>query len=298
MTGRHPDLPGAAAQPLRHHRARSRPSGSSKAALKAAIKANPLVTKGIDTAAGLLGRHQLDLRRPLLQRAAGGGAARPQRRPDPFRRGLVRLRPLQPDLPGPPRDARRPQGPQGAHGLRHPFDPQAAGGAFAGLVPAHPRRAQPDPARAVQRVVHDARVDVAALSDHRLERHHRRDDGRPRRTGAHQRVDRGSGGVPADHGPRAPRVRQEERLVLQHLERGPGQGRKTRQEGRASRTPRRELLATDPECLGAASGRQLARVRRPRRRLLHAGPDQGVDRDARAWPTRAASTSGAFRPPW
>ena len=42
-----------------------------------------------------------------------------------------------------------------------------------------------------------------------------------------------------------------------------------------------ELLATDPECVGAAPGRTLARLRGSRRRLLHARPDQGVDRHAR-----------------
>ena len=78
------------------------------AALKAAIKANPLVTKGVDTPAGTRDHHQLDLRWPLLQRAQGAGVARPQRGPDPLRRGVVRLRPVQPALSGPPRDVRGP----------------------------------------------------------------------------------------------------------------------------------------------------------------------------------------------
>ena len=47
-------------------------------------------------------------------------------------------------------------------------------------------------------------------ADHRLQRHHRGDDGRARRRGPHQRVDPGGGGVPPDDGPGPPRVRREE----------------------------------------------------------------------------------------
>ena len=139
------------------------PERLKAAALKAAIKANPLVPKGVETRAGVLGHHQLHLRRALLQRPAGGGAARPDRRSDSLRRGLVRLRAVQSDLPGPPRDARRPEGPQGADGLRDALDAQAARGALPGLAAPHPRRPQPDPACAVQRIVHDAGVHLAAL---------------------------------------------------------------------------------------------------------------------------------------
>ena len=55
----------------------------------------------------LLGRHELHVRRPVLQRAARRGAARPERRPHPFRRSLVRVRALQSALSRSPRDARR-----------------------------------------------------------------------------------------------------------------------------------------------------------------------------------------------
>ncbi len=72
---------------------------------------------------------------------------------------------------------------------------------------------------------------------------------------------------------------------------GHGEGSQDRQEGPRSRTRRRSCLATDPDCWVLHPGDALARVRRPRRRLLHAGSDQGVGGDARAWPTRAASTS-------
>ena len=229
------------------------PARLKAAALKADIKANPLVTEGHRPAAGVRVVTNSTYDGLMLPCPPGGGAARPDRRPDPLRRGVVRLRPLQPDLSRPARDARRSQEPQGTDGLRHPFDPQAARGALPGVVPAHPRRAERDPPLAVQRVVHDAGVHLAALSDHRLQRHHGGDDGRARRRGAHQRVDRGGGGVPADDGPGPPRVR-------------PGQGSGsstpgTRKSGKkkgkkvafADASP--EFLATRARRLGAASGR-------------------------------------------
>ena len=55
-----------------------------------------------------------------------------------------------------------------------------------------------------------------------------------------------------------------------------------------------QQLVTDPSCLGAASGCRLARLRRAGRRLLHARPDQGFDRDAggrcrtASWPRPAS----------
>ena len=50
--------------------------------------------------------------------------------------------------------------------------------------------------------------------------------------------------------------------------------------------------------LGAASQGELARLRRSRRRLLHARSDQGVDRHARAWPTKVASRRAASPRRW
>ena len=58
--------------------------------------------------AGVCGGHQQHLRRAVLQLGARRGAAREIQRPDPHGRGVVRLRALQPDVPGPLRDARRP----------------------------------------------------------------------------------------------------------------------------------------------------------------------------------------------
>ena len=136
---RHPDLFRSAAQPLRHHRpdsARAARQGSDQEG----DQGQPAGHEGHRDARRLLGRHELDLRRALLQRAARGGAARPERRPHPFRRGVVRVRALQSALSRSSRDARRSEGSQGADRFRDALHAQAAGRALAGFVPAHPRR--------------------------------------------------------------------------------------------------------------------------------------------------------------
>jgi hypothetical protein len=55
--------------------------------------------------ARIRGAHQLDLRRPLLRRRPGHASCSAERAADPFRRGVVRLRRVQPALPRPLRDA-------------------------------------------------------------------------------------------------------------------------------------------------------------------------------------------------
>ena len=206
---RHPDLPRPAAQPLRDHR-----PDSAGAAEEGGDQDGDQGEPARHRRASTPGRStRSSPTPPTTGSATTPGAWRScsiRASTASTSTRLVRLRAVQPDLPRPPRHARRPEGPQGADGVRHALHAQAARGALAGLAAAHPRRAQPDPARAVQRVVHDARLDVAVLPDHRVERHHRGDDGRPRRPGAHRRVDRGGGGVPPDDGPRAPPVREQE----------------------------------------------------------------------------------------
>ena len=153
--------------------------------------------------------------------------------------------------------ARRSEGSQGSDGVHDALDAQAARRAVAGLVPAHSRRPQRHSACALQRVVHDACVDLAAVSDHRLERHHARDDGRPRRADAHERVDPGSRRVPADDGPRAPAVRREAASGSS----GPGTRTRVkeqvRQEGAPSKTPPRSSsrpIRTAGCCIRARPG--------------------------------------------
>ena len=112
---------------------------------------------------------------------ADGG--RPGRRAA-LRRGLVRLRRVPRVLRRPPRDGRaaRPSARRPHAGVRHPLHAQAAGRVLAGLDDPHPgvREAQ-DRHDALQRRVHDARLDVAALRHHRLARRQLRDDGRRQR---------------------------------------------------------------------------------------------------------------------
>ena len=138
MTGRGAQLPGPAQEPLRTHR----PDSSRQAHQGGPGRPDQEEPAGDEAdrpPAGACRHHQLDVRRPLLQREAGGGAARSHRGPDPFRRGLVRLRPVQSDLPGPARDVGRPgrPRPQGTDALRRPFHPQAPGGAVAGFPAPH-----------------------------------------------------------------------------------------------------------------------------------------------------------------
>ena len=88
---------------------------------------------------------------------------------------------------------------------------------------------------------------------------------------------------------------QKRRLVLQDLERGHRQGSEDRQEdplrGRISRAARdRSRL------LGAASGRDVARLRRTSKTTTACSTRSRCRSSRRASPTRAASTSAAFRP--
>ena len=154
-----------------------------------------------------------------------------------------------------------------------------------------------DPAFALQRIVHDAGVDLAAVSHHRLERHHRRDDGRPGRPHAHRRIDRGGGGLPADRGPRAPAVREEEANGSSR----PGTRRPSRRRRAArrsaSKTPSRSssppirsagcCIRAKPGTASAISKTTTACSIRSRCRSSR-----------RAWRTREASTSAAFPRRW
>ena len=211
------------------------PARLGKEAIKAVDQDQSAGHEGHRQAGGLLGRHELHLRRALLQRETRAGAARSERRSHPFRRSLVCVRALQSALSRSARDAWRSQGSQGSDDLRHALHAQAAGRAVAGVVPAHSRRPRRHSAFALQRIFHDAGVDLAAVSHHRLERRHGRHDGRAGRPHAHQRNDRRSRGVPADRGPRPPAVRAERRVVLQDLERGDRQGDPARRSGKKVR---------------------------------------------------------------
>jgi arginine/lysine/ornithine decarboxylase len=93
--------------------------------------------QGHRKAGGLRSRHELDVRRTLLQREARAGAARSERRSHPFRRSVVCVRALQSAVSRSARDAWRSEGSQGSDDFRHAFHAQAAGRALAGVLPAH-----------------------------------------------------------------------------------------------------------------------------------------------------------------
>ena len=68
---------------------------------------------------------------------------------------------------------------QGADRLRDALDAQAARGPVAVVLHPRPRRPRRDRSRSLQRSLHDADDHLAALCDHRFQRHRLRDDGRP-----------------------------------------------------------------------------------------------------------------------
>ncbi len=106
-----------------------------------------------------------------------------------------------------------------------------------------------------------------------------------------------SRGLPADHGARSPAVRAQTRLVLQHLERRQGEGEEGRPEDRLRGCARPSSWPTNrlPGCCtrttrgtgSATSKTTTACWTRSRCRWSR-----------REWPSKAASTSGVFRPRW
>ena len=148
----------------------------------------------------------------------------------------------------------------GRDGVRHALHAQAAGRHLAGLADhrAGVRDPQAGPQR-VQRGVPDAHVHVAAVRDHRVLRRGRRHDGTARRHRAGRGKHPRSHGLPPRHAQGGIRIRQE-RLVVQGL--GPN---RLVSEGIGNRD---EWILESND---------MARLRRPGRRLQHAGPDQGHD---------------------
>ena len=137
-------------------------------------------------------------------------------------------------------------------------------------------------ARAVQRGVHDAHLDLAAVQHHRLHGRVREDDGR-----------RGPG---ADD--ECIREAIDFRRAMLRLGRDLAQRRADDwwfETWQADEVDGKPFVEADPDGIATSSdawllrpGADLARLRRPRRPLLHARPDQGHDLDARR---RAATGS-------
>ena len=160
------------------------------------------------------------------------------RRSHPLRRGLVCLRPLQPALRAALRHVPRARRRERADRAHHAVDPQAAGGAQPGLDDPRAPGPQADRPRPLQRSLHDARLDLAAVRDHRLERRLDGDDGRrlgpEPDAGEHPGGDRLSqdDGAPRARDHRARRVRSARPLVVRRLAARhggrPGQRRRVR----------------------------------------------------------------------
>ena len=204
------------------------------------------------------------LRRRAVQRRHHQGFAGHACRHAALRRGLAAARGIPRVLPGNARDRPRSAALEGGADLRHAIDAQAAGRPVAGV--ADPGAGLRDAAARqapLQRGVPDAHVDVAAVRDHRVLRRRRGDDGAAGRQRAGRGVDQGGAGLPPRDAQGRRRVRR--LVVVQGLgTEGPAGGRHRHARG-----------------LGVARGRALAWLRRPRRRLQHARPDQGDGAHAR-----------------
>ncbi len=185
---RHPGLPAPHPQPLRHHRADPAERAGAGGDRASAIAGQSAAAKRGDAA-----------RRPvyavvtnctydgMCYDAAGAetllGEERRSRststRPGTATRASTRCTRDRFAMRG---DPGRPPGGR-THGLRHPLDAQAAGGAVADLLHPRPRRPRRHRPRPLQRGLLHAGEHLAALSADRLERGRRGDDGRPGRAG-------------------------------------------------------------------------------------------------------------------
>ena len=276
--GRDSGFPHADAQSLRNHRADS--PRTARAESDREMHRCQSARKGVRAQAGrLFGADQLHVRRHVLRRRRRGGAPRQERRPDTFRRGLVRLRAVQSPVSRSLRDAGRPGDAREGRpdGLRDAFDAQAAQRAVADVVHPHPRRPRRHRPRALQRGLLHAGEHVAALPADCVERRRRRDHGRPGGGGAHAGNHRRGRRMPPRGCARAPGVPGEEGLVLCAVERGAGARPEDRQARPVPRSSGRDARHGS-ELLDPASRRELAWLRRPAGRLVHARSDQVRDR--------------------
>ena len=145
------------------------PERLKKDAIKAAIKANPLVTEGIEghpvysvitnsTYDGLCynARRVQELLDPSVDRIHFDEAWYAYARFNPIYRERFAMH-------GDPADHK------GRNNLRDPLHSQVAGRTFSSFVSAYSRWAKPYSSRAIQRVVHDACVYLSALHDHYFE---------------------------------------------------------------------------------------------------------------------------------
>ena len=259
----------------------------SPEAIRKKIAASP-IARGHKAQGAHRGGHQLHLRRPLLQRREDQGARWPTR--------STRCTSTRPGTPMPRSTSSTPAATRWAcraamrapstAGVRHAVDAQAAGRVLAGLDdprPGHREQAQ-DRHDALQRRLHDARLDLAALRHHRLARRELGDDGRP-------------------GGPLASCRRRTTRRCSFRARAGRPAARTSSATTGGSRSGSRDGLDLDT----APTDRRLgARARSAEwhgfgnagRRLHDARPDQGHAAHAGPGQGRDSSTRAAFRPRW
>ena len=251
LTGARAGVPGADAQPLRHHRPDPASEMDPKA-IQAKAKASPLTQEGRGD--------RSPSTRWSRTAPTTGCATTPTRveallgkivRPHPLRRGLVRLRALQPDVSrttsrcaATRRHARRARrcSPRTRRTscwrrFRRPPTSTCATAAARSTTTASTQAY----------MMHTTHV--AAVRDRRVERHHVGDDGRPRRAVAHAGGDRRGGRLPPGGGPHPARVREEEATGSSR----PGTPRPVTDPGRqaiAFEDAPAELLAHEPGAAG------------------------------------------------
>ncbi len=206
-------------------------------------------------ATGVRGAHELHLRRDVLQRRRRREATGQECGPDPLRRGMVRLRPVQPDVSEPVRDAGQPCGSSGGRTdrLRHALDPQAARGAVTDFVHPHSRRPGRHRSRPLQRGLLLPGEHVAALCTDCLQRRRGGHDGRAGRAGPDPGGHRRGRGVSPGGCAHPARDAGEEAVVLRPLERRGDPAPEDRQANSLPQGSRRAAFHR-AFVLGAASG--------------------------------------------
>ena len=131
-----------------------------------------------ESGTGTCGCYEFDIRWAVLPCDPGRRAAREECRSDSFRRGLVRLCPVQPAVPRPVRDAEGSTTTRRPHRIGDPVHPQTPRSILTGIHDPCTEGPFSCRARTFQRSVHDAHLDIPVLPDHRLARCFIKDDGR------------------------------------------------------------------------------------------------------------------------
>ncbi len=294
LTGARAGLHGADAQPLRHH--------WPDPALRDGSEDDPREGAGglaheggRRPEAGVRGRHELHVRRPVLQRRARGGAARDNpatastsTRPGTATRASTRCTMTTSRCAA---TRRRTDGPTVF--ATHSTHKMLAALSQASYIHVRDGKGAIDHHRFNQAYMMHTTTSplyaIVASNDITSAMM----DGSGGRS-LTQEVDRGGGRLPAGGGPPVADVRRQEGLVLQAVERRDGEEPRQWPQG-GIRGRAGGFALPQPGAVGAAPRRQMARVRRHRRRLVHARSDQGEHPHARGWARTASWRRTGFR---